>query len=304
MSLSIEERLAGAVWDHLVGDAMGVPYDFSAPGSIDEVRWGASGTYGQPPGTWSDDGGLMLALLDSLLTAGFDVEDQGRRCLAWRDDGAYRPGSMFDIGNATTEALDRLVAGAPAAQAGGAAEGDNGNGSLMRILPVALTEPDLSTPDLVERAASASAVTHAHPRAQVTCAVYCALARRLLRGEEDLPAVLASAFDDVRDGSDRTLSEELKRLAAYAGRTGSGYVLDTFWSAWSVFASTRSYQESVEAAIRLGNDTDTTACVAGGLAGLRWGVSGIPETWLTGMRGRDIAQPLVDRLLERWGSVA
>src|SRR5260221_10416193 len=81
----IRDRLAGAVGRHLVGDAMGMPYEFLPPDAIGKVRWGHRGTHGQPPGTWSDDGGLMLALLDSLLSAGFDLEDQGRRALRWLD---------------------------------------------------------------------------------------------------------------------------------------------------------------------------------------------------------------------------
>src|SRR5690348_3916213 len=86
-----EDRVAGAIWGHLVGDAVGVPYEFRNASHIDEVKFGASGTHGQPPGTWSDDGALMLALLDSLLTAGFHTQDQGQRIVAWYRDKAYTP---------------------------------------------------------------------------------------------------------------------------------------------------------------------------------------------------------------------
>ena len=99
----LPERLAGSIYGHLVGDALGVPYEFTPPDRIDEVEWRGHGTYDQPAGTWSDDGALMLALLDSLLTVGFDPEDQGRRALTWRDEGQYAPGGLvFDIGNATS----------------------------------------------------------------------------------------------------------------------------------------------------------------------------------------------------------
>src|SRR5579871_2412442 len=88
VALSTGDRLAGGVWGHLVGDAMGVPYEFLAPDQILEVRWGARGTHNQPPGTWSDDGALMLALLDSLLSCGFDLADQAKRSLSWFETGA------------------------------------------------------------------------------------------------------------------------------------------------------------------------------------------------------------------------
>jgi ADP-ribosylglycohydrolase len=74
-------------------------------------------------------------------------------------------------------------------------------------------------------------------------------------------------------------------------------VVDSFWSAWDAFAGAATYRETIERAVRYGHDTDTTACIAGGLAGLRWGLSGIPEPWLAGMRGRAIVDPLVERLL-------
>ncbi len=265
MTPPIDERLAGGVWGHLVGDALGVPYEFSVPGSVAEVRWGAEGTYGQPPGTWSDDGGLMLALLDSLLEVGFDLEDQGKRALAWYETKAYKPGRLFDVGITTSRALDRLKSGTPALEAGGRGERDNGNGSLMRILPVALVDPSLSVAELVHQAAAASSLTHGHPRAQVACAVYCAAAGRLLEGEDDLDALLLATLDDVRREVALESRAELDNLIGFERRTGEGYVLDSFWSAWDAFASTDSYPAAIEKAVRLGNDTDTTACIAEGL---------------------------------------
>ena len=297
---TVSDRLLGAVWGHLVGDALGVPYEFRSSTDVGPVHWSAVGTHGQQPGTWSDDGGLMLALLDSLLTSGFDVEDQGRRALAWYDSNTYGAAPVFDVGITTSRALERLRAGAPAPLAGGSTESDNGNGSLMRVLPVAIAEPGLSKRVLVERAALASCLTHRHPRAQLTCAVYCLIASRLLYGEEDVRDLPQRSINDVATMAAPGLTVEVATLRDYPQRTGSGYVLDTFWSAWSAFESATSYRQAVEAAIRFGNDTDTTACVAGSLAGLRWGVHSIPDEWLRSMRGRQIVQPLTDRLLEAW----
>ena len=147
----LPERLEGAVYGHLCGDALGVPYEFTDPAAIDRVEWRGHGTYDQPPGTWSDDGALMLALLDSLLERGFDTADQARRALAWKDEGAYAPGAfVFDIGGATSAALAALRSGVPVEQAG--AVDAKGNGSLMRILPVALVFRDEDDGALVEKA--------------------------------------------------------------------------------------------------------------------------------------------------------
>jgi len=294
--IELADRLAGGVWGHLIGDAMGVPYEFTPAAAIKRVEWGHRGTHHQPPGTWSDDGALMLALLDSLLSRGFDIEDQGRRALMWLDGNAYAPSPLFDIGMTTHAALQRLKRGVPAAEAGLTGEADNGNGSLMRILAVALVDRDCCLETLVEHAMQASALTHRHPRAQVACAVYCLVARALLQGEPREDAC-SRALESVEGLVSGRQHGELVTIEDFTTPTGSGYVVDTFWSAWTAFATSRSYAETIERAIRFGSDTDTTAAVAGGLAGIYWGRSGIPAEWLSALRGREMVESLVARLL-------
>ena len=146
-----KERILGGLWGSLVGDALGVPYEFKDASQITTVEWRGNGSHNQPAGTWSDDGAMMLALIDSLLRkrspreAAFDTTDQARRFLAWRDDRDYTPDhdGKFDIGNATSSAISRFRNGTRAEQAGGTNESSQGNGSLMRILPIALVERDL-----------------------------------------------------------------------------------------------------------------------------------------------------------------
>jgi ADP-ribosylglycohydrolase len=302
--LPLAARLAGAVWGHLVGDAVGVPYEFRSAREIGAVEFGAKGRYGQPPGTWSDDGALMLALLDSLLTVGFDPEDQARRALDWYRRGTYTPDGdgYFDIGNATREALEAFEGGARAEHAGSTSEQSGGNGSLMRILPLALVERDCSDEELVEHTHRASRVTHGHERPQVASALYSLVVRRLLTGTGGRPAALADAQRTLRAiylaSPDRAAHlRALDHLEGWSERGGHGRAWDSFWSAWDAFAGAGSYRETIERAIRYGNDTDTTAAIAGGLAGIRWGGDGILSEWLGRMRGRDIVEPLVDRLV-------
>ena len=116
--MTTRDRVRGAIYGHLVGDALGVPYEFTH--HIETVEWSGHGSHNQPAGTWSDDGALMLALLDSLLDADFDTADQARRCLDWRDHKKYTPDwdGPFDIGNATGMALARVKDGVPAEEAG------------------------------------------------------------------------------------------------------------------------------------------------------------------------------------------
>jgi len=297
----LRNQIAGAVWGHLVGDALGLPYEFTPPELVREVRWGDRGIHGQPPGTWSDDGGLTLALLDSLLH-GFDLEDQARRALGWMDGPAYKPGPRFDIGSITRAALERVKAGCPAATAGGTSESDNGNGSLMRIMPVALVGFRQPPVEVARRACLASQVTHGHPRAQTICAVYCLIVRQLLLGEQHRDEALRRSLVEAETCLPSAPRSELRNVLSYSQRAGTGYVVDTFWSAWDAFQEGASYGEVVERAILYGSDTDTTAAVAGGLAGIRWGISGIPREWLVGMRGKEIVEPLIERLLQLIGS--
>ena len=174
----LPERLTGAVYGHLVGDALGVPYEFQPAERIGEVEWRGHGTYDQPPGTWSDDGALMLALLDSLLTVGFDTADQARRALEWQETGAYAAGGeVFDIGSATSAALARLRDGTAPEQAG--AVDALGNGSLMRVIPVPLVFRATGDEELVTLAARASRVTHGSAEAQIACALYALIVRRV-----------------------------------------------------------------------------------------------------------------------------
>jgi ADP-ribosylglycohydrolase len=314
-SLTLASRLAGGVWGHLVGDAMGVPYEFLDASRIGEVRWGRQGGWGVPTGTWSDDGSLMLALLDSLLEVGFDPEDQGRRALAWADAGAYTPDQegRFDIGGATREAMDVLRAGVPAIDAGSTDGRASGNGSLMRILPLALVGRDLPDGTLVDQAQRASRVTHGHPRPQVACAAYVLIAVRLLRwdGAEPAPepalrAMLTDALATLRaqyaaEPTPATHLAALDELEAWTERSGRGYVIDSFWSAWDALTGAASVEETIVRAIRYGEDTDTTAAIAGGLAGIRFGWEGIPVAWRRGMRDRAQVTRLVDRLIATLG---
>ena len=208
-------------------------------------------------------------------------------------------GRVFDIGIQTGRALARLRAGAPALEAGSTEENALGNGSLMRVLPLALWHRGADA-ELVTAACAQSRVTHGHPRAQVCCALYCLWARRTL---EETPNPWAAAVSALRamfpdDAREREELEWSIRPDDPPEGDGSGYVVATLRSArWAQEAG--SYEQVVKAAIGLGRDTDTTACVAGGIVGLRDGVTAIPARWRETLRGMELVQPLLDALLKR-----
>lgn len=179
-----DDAIRGALYGHLCGDALGVPYEFLAPEDVPaEIAWRGGGAHNQPAGTFSDDGALMLAAAASFLDcARFDADDFGRRCVAWLDDGYMAcGGSAFDVGRTTRRAIDRLRAGCPAEQAGALDPAQAGNGALMRILPVALWTSADPLEIQIEIASRASRVTHGASASRVTCAAYALLVRGLLR---------------------------------------------------------------------------------------------------------------------------
>jgi ADP-ribosylglycohydrolase len=306
MADGADDRLLGGLYGLLVGDAVGVPYEFHSPATLPD--WDAieivppagfrRAHVRAPKCAWSDDGAQALCLLDSLLTCGtLDVDDLGQRFLRWCDTGYLAvDGIVFDIGIQTSEALAALRAGVPAHQAGPTEARRNGNGSLMRVLPLALWHSG-DDAALVRDAALQSRVTHGHPRSQLCCALYCLWARATLRESAD-PWRTATASLRSFCANNPTWSSELEeqiRPDSVPEGRGSGYVVDCLHSARLALLEA-SYERVIRRAISLGNDTDTTAAVAGGIAGLRHGLSGIPSRWLEALTRRELVEPLASNL--------
>jgi ADP-ribosylglycohydrolase len=308
------ERIEGGIWGLVVGDALGVPWEFHAPDEIpaeDELEYepppGCERAHPSvPPATWSDDGAQALCLLETLLEKGeLDVDDLAQRFIRWHTQGYMTPdGRTFDIGGQTADALYAIQAGKPVLEAAPGGEFSNGNGSLMRSLPLALWHHG-SAADLVELAHLQSRITHPHPRSQICCALYCLWAKRELAGEQ---TAWSSAVSDLRrvyrQSGQRAMSDELDRRVEPdqpPGGKGSGYVVDCLHSARLACKMGDTFEQVVRCAIRLGKDTDTTACVAGGIAGVRFGVHGIPERWRNSLRGQYLLRPLVAGLVKRVG---
>ncbi|MHB8895488.1 MAG: ADP-ribosylglycohydrolase family protein [Candidatus Geothermincolia bacterium] len=286
------DNLTGAILGHLAGDALGVPYEFKRPEDLpEEISWTGGGSHGQPPGTWSDDGAMMLCTAASLLeSGGFDSLDLGRRFVAWFDEGYMAAGGrVFDYGRSTLNALSLLRRGTAPDVSGQSGEMDNGNGSLMRILPLSLWTCALTVREQVALSHQCSSITHAHARSQVSCAMYSLLVRHLRDGQAleiswDLAARDLRNEYALEDGWPPAFRRELDLVLEFSGASGTCYVVDTLRSAWLSLFGGDDYPSAVRTAVRLGHDTDTTACVAGGLAGLMYGARSIPAEWRSGLR--------------------
>ncbi|MBI4853863.1 MAG: ADP-ribosylglycohydrolase family protein [Acidobacteria bacterium] len=304
---TLKERLEGALLGLLIGDALGVPYEFNQPNVLPPLsdlefippKGFHRSHEGVLPGTWSDDGAQALVLLASLLDCQkMDLNDFAKGLVDWYETGYMAvDGKVFDVGIQTASAIRKLIRGVKPEKAATDDEQSNGNGSLMRVLPLALWHKG-SDSDLVNDAHKQSLVTHAHIRSQVCCALYSLWARRIIEGAlqawEEATTTLRQIYGI--DSPETCEMDYYIRPDKVAEGQGSGYVVDCLGSARMVM-SAGSYEAVVKAAVALGRDTDTTACVAGGIAGLRDGIGGIPERWLKNLRGKEIYEPELKKLI-------
>jgi ADP-ribosyl-[dinitrogen reductase] hydrolase len=299
------DRIEGGIWGLLVGDALGVPFEFCHHASlpdIDILDYELPSGYAKshahvPVGTWSDDGAQALCLLTTLVNSPkLDMEDFAERLIRWYDHGYMAvDGFAFDVGNQTCEALNRLKRGVSPYESGLSGSYNNGNGSLMRCLPLSLLHQGTDE-ELIELAHLQSLVTHAHRRSQVCCALYCLWARYEILQVSD---PWDCAVDGVRQhyASDPFFMNEFNEVINYDTDKcrGAGYVVDTLHSV-RIACMEKTFEDIIKRAIRFGNDTDTVASLAGGIGGIRHRMRGIPFRWKSRLRGLKILFPIMQRL--------
>ncbi|MBE5860826.1 MAG: ADP-ribosylglycohydrolase [Butyrivibrio sp.] len=305
MKCNTDRKNADNIWlsgimGVVVGDALGCPVQFKSRKEVGEdpvTTMLGHGTYDMPAGTWTDDSSMTLALLASIREKGcIDLEDIMNRFVRWMRKGEYTPfGEAFDVGNATMAAILRYMMGNDLHNCGGTTEMDNGNGSLMRIMPACLYAytNNLSDEDAVSVIHQVVGLTHNHIRGQIACGLYFFCVKSILDKDGTLMERLQKGFDNgfkfydgfLKDTSELSCYDRLrdvKKLSEIpeSGIKSSGYVVDTIEAAvWSL-ATTDSFKNCELKAVNLGDDTDTVGAIAGGLAGLFYGYDGIPEDWL------------------------
>ncbi|PWG80287.1 ADP-ribosylglycohydrolase family protein [Pararcticibacter amylolyticus] len=297
------------------GDALGVPVEFKDREDIAQrpvTEMTGNGTYNLPPGTWSDDSSLTFCLAEALIE-GFSMETISSKFQDWAYNNYWTPyGSVFDIGIATKEAINRLKTGVRPDLAGGFYEEENGNGSLMRILPLLIYVKDKPIEERFTLTRAVSSVTHGHIRSVIACFYYLEFAR-VLRESKDmiktyylLQETVPSYLNSI--GINKAEINVFKRLfhgdiSALEEKDifSSGYVLHTLEASIWCLLTTESYSAAVLKAVNLGSDTDTTGAVTGGLAGILYGHESIPEKWISQLARLDDILDLARRLEQRFG---
>lgn len=291
----------GAFLGLACGDAVGTTVEFKPRGSfVPMTDLVGGGPFKLVAGQWTDDTSMALCLASSLIENGFDMHDQMERYVRWHEYGYMSSnGKCFDIGNATYEALMTFKRTSDPL-AGSFSPNSAGNGSIMRLAPVPIRY--LDTPELaLDLCVEQSRTTHQSPE--------CLMACRLL-GEVLIRALQGRSKDEVLAPSQQVLrlSPGLNSVASGGYKTktmdqirGSGYVVQSLEAALWCFWNTDNFKDCVLMAANLGDDADTTAAVAGQIAGAFFSEKGIPACWLDKLTMADeigaLAEQLVDKSL-------
>ena len=295
-----------------IGDALGLPIQFLDREVIAKNPVTTMVGYGQfdvPAGTWSDDSSLSLCLAESLCN-GYDLNDISNNFIKWMFEGYWTPfNKAFDIGNTTYFAIVNLRNGISPHLAGMDRERDNGNGSLMRILPLVPYILNMKEEDRFRIIGEVSSLTHRHPRSILACIALCEFAIQYINlqsVEEAYQAMQQTILQLLK--RDMFIEEGIpfKRLVGLSYEEfkaielkdihSTEYVIDTLEaSLWCIF-NTTSYKDAVLKAVNLGDDTDTVGAITGGLAGIIYGYDTIPSEWLEVLAKKDDIIELANKL--------
>lgn len=305
----------GALFGVAIGDALGVPAEFTSRKRLKQEPikdFIGYKSHNQPPGTFSDDSSLTFCLAESLCK-GYDLHDLGNRFVEWRGNAYWTAGGVvFDVGITTYQAINNLRTGTRPSLAGGFDEDNNGNGSLMRILPLLFYIRDFELEKRYEIVKEVSSVTHGHIRSVISCFYYLEFALELLKGSNKQTAYTNTAktvadflkSKQIVQSETRLfaplLNEDISKQDVESIHSG-GYVMHTLKASMYCFLTTDNYADAVLMAVNLGDDSDTTAAVTGGLAGLYYGFEAIPEKWRNEIKRSNDINDLCNRLSKAMG---
>lgn len=275
-----DTKLRDAIYGTAIGDALGVPYEFMERDTFVCTGMAGHGTHNQPKGTWSDDTSMALATAKSLKDnhGAVDLADIRHNFELWLYKEEFNcNGRTFDVGNTTANAI--------IGRKGCTDVMSNGNGSLMRIIPLAFTE---CTDDEIR---AVSAITHGHRISTEACVIYVHLARRMLAEpwdrKEDRKAYFERLLNEEKYEAPFERLSRLPELSRDEIRS-TGYVVDTLEAAVWCLVTTESFEECLLKAVNLGKDTDTVGAVAGGLAGIFYDFSEFPKEYIRTLRNKTL----------------
>ena len=286
-------KVLDGVLGFAIGDSLGVPVEFVSRLELSTnpvLDMEGNGTHNQIEGTWSDDTSMLIATMDAIIDAkNIDYKKIMDNFCLWYYGKKYNPHDvLFDIGITTSVAINNYINGKDINSCGVNGYYDNGNGSLMRILPLSycFMENSFSDLEMSSIVNSVSSLTHAHSISCLGCYIYTRFIMNLLSGKSIKDSYLSlgnldlSMYDlDTVSVYKRVLSGKLIDLSV-DGIKSSGFVVSTLEASLWCNLTSSSYSEAVLKAVNLGDDTDTVAALTGAIAGIKYGIDSIPKKWL------------------------
>ena len=305
---SLRTMISAVIYGLVVGDALGVPVEFEKRDTYSIIDMVGYGTYNQPPGTWSDDTSLTLALMEHLGEKS-DLSILIDKFVSYRDGYLTPFGYCFDIGIATNEAIERYLSGISPEVCGGKDERSNGNGALMRISPLVFLLIKMSNLiDQVKVIKKYTTVTHGHPRSIVASIIYFFLLKDMLFNDS-LPEVLDSVqikleeifsqnseyWEEYENYFKEIFDEEFYHKSREEIKS-TGYVVDTLKACLWCIGTTNSFKDAVLKAVNLGEDTDTIGAITGTLAGAKYSFESIPKEWIEKLVNKALIEEKCEQL--------
>lgn len=293
-------KFIDSIIGHAVGDAMGVPTEFHTreylfKNPVKEMI--GSDKTGQPAGTWSDDTSMEIATIDSFINKKkFDYDDIMKRWERWINNAEYTGyNDTFDVGRICLEAIRKHSLGYKPLECGLDNEMANGNGSLMRILPVALFAyyRKLNEEEIIKLTNEVSSLTHSHDISKLGCYIYVRYIMFLLDGKNKTEAYelikkldYSSYSEYAISKYDRVLKNDILSFPLDEIKS-TGYVVDTLECVFWIVLNANNFEETIIATTNIGNDTDTIGAIAGSIVGIIYGYDSIPKRWLDKLKRKD-----------------
>lgn len=303
-------KVVDAVIGHAVGDAMGVPTEFCIREKLQNnpvTEMIGYGKFPVPAGSWSDDTSMSIATIDSIINCNgeININDIMKNFYYWLKDGKYSSiDEAFDVGRTCSCAISNYVKGIDINKCGLNDIKSNGNGSLMRIYPVALYAyyNNLKEDKLLNTVNEVSSLTHAHDISKLGCYIYVRYMLYLLNGiskEEAYEKIkdinYSSVYDiDTINSYSRILNDNIKNFKLDDIKS-TGYIVDTLEASFWILLNSKDYKEAILTSTNIGNDTDTIGAITGSMAGIIYGVDSIPKEWLDKLGRRDYLFDLANK---------
>lgn len=294
------KNFKASFYGFIIGDAMGVPLEFKERRHLLEnpiTTMTGYGSYNVPKGSWSDDSSMMIATMDSIICKNsIDYHDLMTKFSEWISYAKYTSvDEVFDIGRTTLKAISRFQSGLPPLEAGLAGENYNGNGSLMRMVPIAFyaSEKGLSENDIIDLVYDVSSLTHSHEISKLGCYIFVRYLMFLLDGFDKIKSYeLIKKLDysfakfEAYDKYERILKENIMSFPVEE-ISSSGYIVETLEAVLWCIGNTSSFSKAIIGSINLGGDTDTIGALTGSVAGIIYGFDEIPHEWLNDLQKPD-----------------